>query len=129
MCIRDRADLAGRHGPGSRGCPLPPPRLLGAYDPVLLGWASRELIVGPHEKQVAINGLFRPFAMVAGRAVGTWSMPGGRVALTLFAPLPEADAAALSADAAEVERFLRGPGGRSAGDRGLSRASPRGSSG
>ena len=131
--LADRADrlasLAGRYDAGSGDGPLPPPRLLGAYDPVLLGWASREPIVGPHGKQVAINGLFRPFAMVGGRAVGTWRMPGGRVALTPFAPLPEADAAALSADAAEVERFLRGPGGRSAGDRGLSPASPRESSG
>jgi hypothetical protein len=102
------AGLAGRHGTGSGDCPLPPPRLLGAYDPVLLGWATREPIVGPHGKLVAINGLFRPFAMVAGRAVGTWGMPGGQVALTPFAPLPEADAAALAADAGRVERFLHG---------------------
>ena len=103
--------LAGRGRHGERDCPLPPPRLLGAFDPVLLGWASREPIVGPHGKLVAINGLFRPFAMVAGRAVGTWGMPGGRVALTPFAPLPEADAAALAADAAQVERFLHGLAG------------------
>ena len=109
------ADLARRPGPGSGDGRLPPPRLLGAYDPVLLGWASREPIVGPHGKLVAVNGLFRPFAMVAGRAVGTWAMPGGKVALTPFAPLPEADAAALAADAAEVERFLHGPGGPAAG--------------
>jgi hypothetical protein len=112
--LADRADglatLAGRHDTGSGDCPLPPPRLLGAYDPVLLGWASREPIVGPHGKMVAAGGLFRQFAMVAGRAVGTWSMPGGKVALTPFAPLSEADAAGLSADAAEVERFLHGPG-------------------
>src|SRR5215472_15037913 len=42
--LADRADgltgLAGRPGTGSGDCPLPPPRLLGAYDPVLLGWAS-----------------------------------------------------------------------------------------
>jgi hypothetical protein len=105
------AGLAGRHDPGRGDCPLPPPRLLGAYDPVLLGWTSRDPIVGPHGNLVAINGLFRPFAMVAGRAVGTWSMPGGKVALTPFAPLPGAAAAALAADAAEVERFLHGPGG------------------
>jgi hypothetical protein len=49
--------------------------------------------------------------MVAGRAVGTWSMSGGKVALTPFAPLPEATAAALAADAAEVERFLYAPAG------------------
>jgi DNA glycosylase AlkZ-like len=103
------AGLARRHDSASADCPLPPPRLLGAYDPVLLGWASREPIVGPHGKLVAVNGLFRPFAMVAGRAVGTWGMPGGKVAFTPFAPLPEADAAALAADANEVERFLHSP--------------------
>jgi len=122
------ADLAARHGVAGGEPPLPPPRLLGAFDPVLLGWASREPIVGPHGRLVAINGLFRPFAMVGGRAVGTWGMPAGKVALTPFAPLPEADAAALAADAAEVERFLGGPAG-SAGDGGFSRAGPRGSSG
>src|SRR5215475_15792019 len=122
------AGLAARHGVAGGEPPLPPPRLLGAFDPVLLGWASREPIVGPHGRLVAINGLFRPFAMVGGRAVGTWGMPAGKVALTPFAPLPEADAAALAADAAEVERFLGGPAG-SAGDGGFSRAGPRGSSG
>src|SRR5262249_7758234 len=109
------ADLAGRPGTGSGDCPLPPPRLLGAYDPVLLGWAAREPIVGPHGKLVAINGLFRPFAMVAGRAVGTWGMPGAKVALPPFAPLPEAAAAALAAEAAEVQRFLHGPAGAGSG--------------
>src|SRR5215475_7692687 len=109
------ADLAGRHDPGGGDPPLPPPRLLGAYDPVLLGWTSRDPIVGPHGKLVAINGLFRPFAMVGGRAVGTWGMPAGKVALTPFTPLPEADAAALAADAAEVERFLHGPAGSAGG--------------
>src|SRR5215470_10399295 len=98
------ADLAGRPNPGGGDRPLPPPRLLGAYDPVLLGWASREPIVGPHGKLVAAGGLFRPFAMVAGHAAGTWAMPGGKVALTPFAPLPEADAAALAGDATAVER-------------------------
>src|SRR5436190_2158469 len=96
------ADLAGRHDE----CPLPPPRLLGAYDPLLLGWDSRDPVVGPHGRLIAINGLFRPFALVRGRAVGTWSLPGGRVALAPFGPLPGADAAALAADAAEVDRFL-----------------------
>jgi hypothetical protein len=96
------ADLAGRHGER----PLPPPRLLGAYDPLLLGWDSRDPVVGPHGRLIAVNGLFRPFALVRGRAAGTWSLPGGKVALAPFAALPDADAAALAADAAEVERFL-----------------------
>ena len=105
--LADRDDglaaLAGRLS----DCPLPPPRLLGAFDPLLLGWAAREPVVGPHGRQVAVNGLFRPFALVRGRAVGTWSLPGGKVALAPFAPLGGADAAALAADAADVERFLR----------------------
>jgi hypothetical protein len=97
------ADLARRRDES----PPPPPRLLGAYDPLLLGWDSRDPVVGPHGRLIAINGLFRPFALVRGRAVGTWSLPGGKVALVPFAPLPDADAAALAADAAEVERFLQ----------------------
>ena len=105
--LADRDDglaaLAGRLS----DCPLPPPRLLGAFDPLLLGWAAREPVVGPHGRQVAVNGLFRPFALVRGRAVGTWSLPRGKVALAPFAPLGGADAAALAADAADVERFLR----------------------
>ena len=104
--LADRDDglaaLAGRVS----DCPLPPPRLLGAFDPLLLGWAAREPVVGPHGRQVAVNGLFRPFALVRGRAVGTWSLPRGKVALAPFAPLGGADAAALAADAADVERFL-----------------------
>src|SRR5579859_4285836 len=51
--LADRDDgLAALAGQDARddGCPLPPPRLLGAYDPVLLGWASREPIVGAHGK-------------------------------------------------------------------------------
>src|SRR5439155_1154084 len=42
----------------------------------------------------------------SGRAVGTWGLPGGKVAFAPFAPLGDADAAALAADAAKVERFL-----------------------
>jgi hypothetical protein len=99
----DLADLAARGGE----CPPPPPRRRGAYDPLLLGWDSRDPVVGPHGRLIAINGLFRPFALVRGRAVGTWSLPGGKVALAPFAPLSGADTAALAADAADVERYLR----------------------
>ncbi|MGE5290750.1 MAG: winged helix DNA-binding domain-containing protein [Micromonosporaceae bacterium] len=94
--------LAGAHG----GEELPPPRLLGAYDPVLLGWASREPIVGPHKDIVTVNGLFRPFALVRGRAAGTWSVAGNKVTLKPFAKLAAADTEALDAEAADVTRFL-----------------------
>jgi len=95
-------DLAGR--PASTE--LPPPRLLGSYDPVLLGWVSRDQILGSHQGMITVNGLFRPFAMVAGRAVATWTFPDHTVELRLFAPLEAAAAAALVADAADVKRFL-----------------------
>jgi Winged helix DNA-binding domain len=86
--------------------PLPPPRLLGAYDPVLLGWTSREEIVGPHKTLVTDNGLFRPFAMVEGRAVATWRLAGGKVTIEHLAKVKKKDAAALEADAGRVEHFI-----------------------
>lgn len=95
--------------PGSRHAPapaLPPPRLLGAFDPLLLGWASRDPVTGPHQRIVTVNGLFRPFALTGGRAVATWTVTGGRVALTPFAALDAATQTALDAEAADVTRFL-----------------------
>jgi hypothetical protein len=102
------ADLpgGGRPGSGRRAAVLPPPRLLGAFDPLLLGWASRDPVTGPHKQIVTVNGLFRPFALAGGRAVATWSFAGGTVTLTPFAPLDAATQAALADDAADVVRFL-----------------------
>jgi hypothetical protein len=57
---------------------------------------------------VTVNGLFRPFALVGGRAAATWSMPRGEVVLEPFGDLTRRDAAALNADAADVVRFLAG---------------------
>jgi DNA glycosylase AlkZ-like len=90
---------------------LPPPRLLGSYDPVLLGWTSREDVLGPHQQLVTVNGLFRPFALVRGRAAASWSMPRGEVVIEPFGRLSKADAAALERDAEDVVRFLSGEGG------------------
>ena len=107
---RQRADgLAELPGGQERAAAvLPPPRLLGAFDPLLLGWASRASIVGMHRHIVTDNGLFRPFALAGGRAVATWTFAGGRVALTPFAPLDAGTSAALETDAVDVARFLAG---------------------
>lgn len=86
--------------------PIPPPRLIGAYDPVLLGWTSREEIIGPHEFLVTNNGLFRPFAMVDGRAVATWRLAGGKVTIEHLGKVSKRDAATLEADAARVLEFF-----------------------
>jgi hypothetical protein len=87
---------------------LPPPRLLGAFDPVLLGWRSREEILGSQHGVVTVNGLFRPFALVRGRAVATWSLPSGKVMLEPFRGLSREDTSALVTDAEDVVRFLAG---------------------
>jgi hypothetical protein len=86
--------------------PLPPPRLLGAFDPLLLGWTSREDIVGPGKDLVTINGIFRAFALVGGRAVATWKLAGGTVTIEPLARVTGKDAAALETDADEVLAFL-----------------------
>jgi hypothetical protein len=101
-------DLARRPAGPAAAAGLPPPRLLGSFDPVLLGWTDREPITGEHTGIVTVNGLFRPFALVRGRAAGIWRLSGGRLALEPFAPLTKRDAAALDADAADVVRFLGG---------------------
>jgi hypothetical protein len=87
---------------------LPPPRLLGAFDPMLLGWTSREDVLGPHTELVTRNGIFHPFAMVNGRAVAKWGWPGAKLKLEPLQRLPGTVTKALQADAADVARFLEG---------------------
>ena len=87
---------------------LPPPRLLGAFDPALLGWTSREDILGPHTTLVTRNGIFHPFAMANGRAVAKWGLAGGKLMIEPLQRLPARVAKALEVDAADVTRFLVG---------------------
>ncbi|HEX7244158.1 MAG TPA: winged helix DNA-binding domain-containing protein [Solirubrobacterales bacterium] len=87
---------------------VPGPRLLGAFDPVLLGWTSRERILGPHTHLVTMNGIFRPFALVKGRAAANWKLERGRVSIEPLGRVSKAATAALEADAADVERFIAG---------------------
>jgi hypothetical protein len=95
-------DLAGRGAAHE----IPPPRLLGSFDPLLMGWCSRAQILGEHDATVVSGGLFRPFALVRGRGVATWRLAQGSPAIEPFARVTRADLAALEADAADVERFL-----------------------
>jgi Winged helix DNA-binding domain len=102
----DLLDLASRPEPDA----LPPPRLLAPFDPVLLGWTSREPLLGARRELVTVNGVFRPFALVRGRAAALWTMSTGEVVLQPFEALSTEDATALRAEAADVVRFLRGSG-------------------
>jgi hypothetical protein len=82
------------------------PRADGAFDPVLLGWSSRHPILQGHQVIVTVNGIFRPCALVRGRAAAIWSIRAGKVAVAPFGALAGPDSAALEADARDVERFL-----------------------
>lgn len=84
----------------------PKPRLLGAFDPVLLVWTSRDAILGDHKERIVSGGLFRPFAMVDGRAVATWKLSGGRVDIEASPAIDQATSAALAKEAADVAQFL-----------------------
>lgn len=86
---------------------LPPPRLLGVFEPLLMAWADRTPILGDHLDLVTTNGIFKAFAFVAGRTVGTWSVAGNAVAMDLREPVSAAELAALEDDARDVERYLR----------------------
>jgi hypothetical protein len=104
--LRRRNDGMVELAEGPPAGELPAPRLLGPFDPILLGWTSREEVLGGSEAAVVAGGILRPFALVEGRAAATWTMPGGRVTLKPFGLLAKADAAALEEDAADVVRFL-----------------------
>lgn len=87
---------------------VPEPLLLGPFEPVLLGWTSREAIIGPNVGLVTTNGIFKPFALVDGRAAGVWRAPGDEVELEPFAPLSAEVAAALDRERDDIRRFLAG---------------------
>jgi hypothetical protein len=100
-----------------RASSLPAPLLLGPYDPILLGWHSREFVLGAAEGVVTTNGIIKAIALIGGRAAGTWTMPGGRVELDLWREHSAATAAALTREASAVEEYLglrRTPGARDA---------------
>jgi hypothetical protein len=105
--LRERPDglLALRRG--RRAARLPGARLLGSFEPVLLGWCSREPITGSHDGRLVSGGLFRPFALVGGRAAAVWRLADRRVELEPpFARFDDTAAAALAAEADDVRRFL-----------------------
>jgi hypothetical protein len=105
-------DLASRGEPAE----LPPPRLLGSFEPLLLGWRSREELLARQERLITTNGIFRPFALVRGRAAASWTLRGGQPALHPFGRMRAADRRALEQDAAEVVRFLGSAPASGAGD-------------
>lgn len=104
--VEEVGGLATLAGATPARLPAPKPKLLGPFDPLLLGWASREFVTGPHLQVMTVNGIIRPVALVGGRAVGTWGLANGVVTLRPAEPIAPADMAALETDAADVLRYL-----------------------
>jgi hypothetical protein len=88
------------------------PRLLGAFEPLLMGWCSRDRVLGEHGPRVVTGGIFRAFAFApdddhpAGRAVATWKFSRDGVELSPFGPLDDDGRDALTRDGRELLRFL-----------------------
>ena len=96
-------------GAGAAVDETPAPTLLGPFDPVLHGWPQRSWIVGENGAGIVTsNGLFRPIALVDGRAVATWRLAAGVLSRALLPGevLTRDAAAALDADAARVLAYL-----------------------
>ena len=109
--LAERPDGLASLAAAPAGSAEPPPRLLGPFDPVLMGWSSRAPVLGDRQDIVTVNGIFRSFALVAGRAAGIWVYRRGQVELGPVElgpvePLPAGTTAALAAEASDVRRFL-----------------------
>jgi hypothetical protein len=106
--------LAAVSAPASEAEPIGI-RLLGAFDPYLLGYRSRDLMVeAPYRQRVnAGGGMISPVVLADGRIIGTWR-PGRRrgvAGVDLFDP--DADGndpdseAGIAAETVDVVRFTQ----------------------
>jgi hypothetical protein len=83
-----------------------------ADDRDLARWAglplrdAREFLLGAHVPAIIVGGLFRPFALVGGRAAASWKWDAGRVVLEALEPIDAADLAVLEADGEAVRAYL-----------------------
>ena len=87
-------------------------RVLGPFDPYLLGYAKRHLDVPEHllKRINAGGGMIRSCALIDGRLVGTWDRKrrarGLSVTLTAFESLSDDAQSQLEVEFAEIGRFL-----------------------
>jgi hypothetical protein len=72
-----------------------------------MGWKSRIPITGRHDSRVVSGGIFRPIALIDGRAAATWRLAARQVMLEPFSRLTAADRAALELEGDDVVRYLR----------------------
>jgi hypothetical protein len=101
------ADATADAGPTAHTTASPQVALLGHFDPYLLGYANRDLVLDPRfaKRIQAGGGFIAPAILVDGRVAGTWRR-GRRDWLEPFTPLDDDVRAALERERADVERFL-----------------------
>jgi hypothetical protein len=90
----------------------PAPRLLGAFEPLLMGWCSRAGVLGERADRIVTGGIFRAFAFgpepqrPAGAPLAVWRIGRAGVELDPLRPLDDELAGALASDGDAVMRFL-----------------------
>jgi hypothetical protein len=102
-------ELAARPG-APLDTPAPQPRLLGHFDPLLMGYRDRDLVLDPaHTRRIQAGGGFvQPTVLAEGRVAGTWRLDRrtGRLVVEPFTPLTTATRDALAGEAADIGRFF-----------------------
>jgi len=85
----------------------PPALLLAAFDPVMLGYRTREPLVAAGDDRFVRpgGGMLRPAVLIDGVAAGTWRLAGRRTVAIRWFRRP-AEPAELRAEQLSVVRFL-----------------------
>ena len=87
-------------------------KMLGAFDPYLLGYRTRDLGVGPEllKRVHPGGGIIRPIILVDGRAVATWARKrsGRKLTITVspFESLSDEVRAGIDGEVEDIGRFL-----------------------
>jgi hypothetical protein len=100
-----RAAWVDREAPAADGGASSSVRLLGAFDPYLLGYRGYGHVVAEeHVRKVwPGGGWIHPVVLVGGVAAGTWRIDGPRLVVDAFGDFP---GEGLEAEAQDVARFL-----------------------
>jgi hypothetical protein len=85
-----------------------PPRLLGMWDNLLLGWVDRGRVVPPEYRKLVMrsNGDVLPTLLVDGSVAGVWRPVDGGIEATAFSALPEAAWEGLAVEASALRTLL-----------------------
>ena len=87
-------------------------RMLGAFDPYLLGYRTRDLGVAPERLKLVHpgGGIIRPTILVDGRAIATWTRKrmGRKLSITVspFERISDVVRAGIDGEVEDIGRFM-----------------------